>query len=241
MLLIRQAYLNFAGGRLNPRNTTPVDGGPAWINSDRYQITAKAEGTPGMEMMRGPMLQALLEDRFKLKIRRESREVPAYAMTVAKGGPKLKPFEEGSCVPFNGGPLPPPGPDGKLPMMCSMRSNRNRPNGSPSTWELHGESLDGFAKALGDDMDRIVVNKTGLAGKFDFHLEYTPDESTPLILNALRQRAEQNGEPVVAASDPAGGLSIFTAIQQQLGLKLDGSKGAREFLVIDRIERPTEN
>ena len=120
MNLIRTAYLNFAGGRLNPRNTTPVDGGPAWINSDRYQITAKAEGTPGMEMMRGPMLQALLEDRFKLKIRRESREVPAYAMTVAKGGPKLKPFEEGSCVPFNGvGGVPRPGPDGKLPVLCS--------------------------------------------------------------------------------------------------------------------------
>ena len=90
-------------------------------------------------------------------------------------------------------------------------------------------------------MDRIVINKTGLPGKFDFHLEFAPDESTPLLSSALRQRAEQKGEPVAAASDPAGGLSIFTAIQQQLGLKLDGSKGAREFLVIDRIERPTEN
>jgi uncharacterized protein (TIGR03435 family) len=92
-------------------------------------------------------------------------------------------------------------------------------------------------------MDRIVINKTGLAGKFDFHFEFTPDESTPQLLGALnaqRKRAEQNGEPV-AASDPAGGLSIFTAIQQQLGLKLERSKGAREFLVIERIERPTEN
>jgi uncharacterized protein (TIGR03435 family) len=175
-------------------------------------------------------LAALLEDRFKLKIRRESREVPAYAMTVARGGPKLTPFHEGSCIPFGGGPLPPPGPDGKLPVICSMRSMRNRLDRSPSTWDLHGESLDGFAKSLGE-------------GKFDFHLEFTPDESMPGILGALnaqRQRAEQNGEPV-PASDPAGGLSIFTAIQQQLGLKLDGSKGAREFLVIDRIERPTEN
>jgi len=244
MNLIRMAYFNFAGGHINPRNTTPVDGGPAWVNSDRYQITAKAEGTPGQEMMRGPMLQALLEDRFKLKIRRESREVPAYAMTVARGGPKLKAFQEGSCVPVTtgvgGGPLPPPGPDGKLPVMCSMRSIKTPLNGSPSAWQVLGESLDGFARALGDDMDRIVINKTGLAGKFDFHLEFTPDESTPLLLNALRQRAAQNGDPV-AASDPAGGLSIFTAIQQQLGLKLDGSKGAREFLVIDRIERPTEN
>jgi uncharacterized protein (TIGR03435 family) len=193
--------------------------------------------------MHGPMLQTLLEDRFKLKIRRESREVPAYAMTVARGGPKLKPFEEGSCIPFNGGPLPPPGPDGKLPVLCSMRSIRNPLNGSPSAWQVLGESLDGFAKHLGDDMDRIVINKTGLAGKFDFHFEFTPDESTPQLLGALnaqRKRAEQNGEPV-AASDPAGGLSIFTAIQQQLGLKLERSKGAREFLVIERIERPTEN
>jgi bla regulator protein blaR1 len=241
MNLIRMAYFNFAGGRVNPRNTTPVDGGPAWINSDRYQITAKAEGTPGMEMMRGPMLQALLEDRFKLKVRRESREVPAYAMTVARGGPKLKAFQEDSCVPFEPGRLPPPGPDGKLAVLCAMRSFKRPLNGSPSAWELPGDSLDGFARALGDDMDRIVINKTGLAGKFDFHLEFMPDESTPSILNALKQRAEQNGDPAAAASDPSGGLSIFTAIQQQLGLKLDGSKGAREFLVIDRIERPTEN
>jgi uncharacterized protein (TIGR03435 family) len=241
MLLIRMAYFNFAGGRLNPRNTTPVDGGPAWVNSDRYQITAKAEGTPGQEMMRGPMLQALLEDRFKLKVRRESREVPVYAMTVARGGPKLKAFQEDSCVPFEPGRLPPPGPDGTLAVLCAMRSFKRPLNGSPSAWELPGDSLDGFARALGDDMDRIVINKTGLAGKFDFHLEFMPDESTPSILNALKQRAEQNGDPAAAASDPSGGLSIFTAIQQQLGLKLDGSKGAREFLVIDRIERPTEN
>jgi bla regulator protein blaR1 len=241
MLLIRMAYLNFAGGHLNRRDTTPVDGGPAWVTSERYQITAKSEGNPGQEVMRGPMLQALLEDRFKLKIRRESREVPAYALTAGKGVPKLKPFQEGSCVNVEFGRLPGPGPDGNLPALCNFRSMRRGLNDAQSTWEVKGASLDEFARSLGDDMDRIVINKTGIAGKFDFHIEFIADESMPSVMNALRQRAAQNGEPAIVAADPSGGLSIFTAIQQQLGIKLEPSKGPRDFLVIDRVEKPTEN
>jgi bla regulator protein blaR1 len=240
MNLIRMAYLNYAGGHLNRRDTTPVDGGPSWVTSERYQVTAKADGTPGQEMMRGPMLQALLEDRFKLKIRRESREVPAYALTIGRGGPKMKTFHEGSCVEFVAGKLPGLRPDGKPPVFCNFRSFRRGLNGAQSTWELIGGSLDDFAKSLGDDMDRIVINKTGIPGEFDFSIEFTPDESMPSVMNALRQRATQNGEPLVAP-EPSGGLSIFTAIQQQLGMKLEPSKGPRDFLVIDRVEKPTEN
>jgi len=77
-----------------------------WIHSGRYVINARAEGAPSEGTMMGLMLQALLEDRFKLKIRRENREVPVYALTVAKGGPKLPPFQQGSCLPsiFRGCP-----------------------------------------------------------------------------------------------------------------------------------------
>jgi uncharacterized protein (TIGR03435 family) len=73
-------------------------GGPAWIYSDRYQIEVKAEGTPREEVMLGPMLQTLLEDRFNLKIHRETREVPAYELTVAKGGLKMQPVPPGRCT-----------------------------------------------------------------------------------------------------------------------------------------------
>ncbi len=202
----------------------------------------KIGGTPGQEVMRGPMLQALLEDRFRLKIRRESREVPAYALTIGRGGQKLTTFQEGSCLEVDFGRLPGAGPDGKMPALCNFRALRRGLNEAQSTWEVKGASLDEFAKSLGDDMDRIVINKTGIAGKFDFRIEFTPDDqSMPSVVNAFRQRDAQSLDRTPIAPDPAGGLSIFTAIQQQLGLKLDPSKGPRDFLVIDRVEKPTEN
>jgi uncharacterized protein (TIGR03435 family) len=76
----------------------PIKGGPDWIHSEVYEITAKAEGLLGVEMMQGPMLQALLEDRFQLKIHRETNGGPVYALTLAAGGSKLKPFQEGTCT-----------------------------------------------------------------------------------------------------------------------------------------------
>jgi uncharacterized protein (TIGR03435 family) len=98
-----------------------------------------------------------------------------------------------------------------------------------------------LAQALGVDLDRIVVNKTGLTGKFDFHLEFAVDETTA-GLNALRVGpGAEPAFPQPTASDPPGGPSIFTAIQEQLGLKLESAKGPREFVVIDRVERPSEN
>jgi uncharacterized protein (TIGR03435 family) len=94
MGLIDVAYRFYANGSVNaPWSWPPIEGGPAWINSDRYEINAKAEGTPPEAMTHGPMLQALLEDRFKLKIHRETREIQAYLLTVAKNGPKLQPFK----------------------------------------------------------------------------------------------------------------------------------------------------
>ena len=104
--LIQQAYGLFANGRRNPIWSLPrIEGGPAWINSDRYEIVAKAEvdashaDQPTQAMMNGPMMQAVLEDRFKLKIHRATREAPVYALTVSRSGPKLQPFVEGTCTP----------------------------------------------------------------------------------------------------------------------------------------------
>jgi uncharacterized protein (TIGR03435 family) len=105
---------------------------------------------------------------------------------------------------------------------------------------VYGGSLDDLSKALGLDLDRTVINKTGVTGRFDFHLEFTPDDSTPGV-TSMRSRGDSSDTPPAAPSDPAGGPPIFTAIQKQLGLKLESAKGPREFLVIDHVERPSAN
>ena len=109
--LIREAYLRYPDGKawptpLDPRIsnrllTAPIKGSPAWSASDRYTIVAEADGTPDEAVTRGPMLQALLEDRFKLRVHSESGEIPVYELTVANGGPKLKPAKEGSCIAWD--------------------------------------------------------------------------------------------------------------------------------------------
>lgn len=230
--LINQAYVLFANGHVNPNASIRVDGGPAWIDSERYRVNAKAEGPQTQGMMHGPMLQALLEERFRLKIHRETREVPAYALTVAKGGPKLHPFQEGSCVPLDLKILEqfPPPPFPELPPGQKYCVASGEVNGPSETLYAQALSVDDFIKmSLSRRVGRPVINKTGLAGRFDYRLEFAPDETMPGF-------QPDAGDP----SEPAG-VSIFTAIQQQLGLKLEPAKGLGEFLVIDSVARPSEN
>lgn len=247
--LINGAYVLFANGHVNPRSRVTVEGGPAWIKSDRYRIDAKPDSARSQGMMRGPMLQTLLEERFKLKMRRETKPVPAYALTVAKGGIKLKPFQKGSCTPLDlkiFEQFPPP-PFPKLPPGQQYCGGTDPSDGSrwiaafgaskgPNvTIDARAMSIDDFIKtSLGQRLDRPVINKTGVAGLFDFHLEYAPDETMPDF---------QGSSPTAAGAalpDPPG-PSIFTAIQKQLGLKLEPAQGLGEFFVIDRISRPTGN
>jgi uncharacterized protein (TIGR03435 family) len=212
--LIAQAYGLFAGGHRNPPwAIVPVEGGPAWLKSDRYEIVAKAAGDASPDMMNGPMLQSLLEDRFKLRLHRETREIPVYALTVAKGGAKLHPFKEGSCTHCGAG--------------GTMKG---------SNFQLHGQGVtsDEIAKSLGTGLDRPVIDNTGLAGKFDFELEFAGDQATGPAFRDPNQ-------VIPAAPDPSAGASVFTAIQEQLGLKLEPTKGPGEFLVIDSVERPSGN
>src|SRR5579864_9040183 len=163
MDLITGAYVLFANGHVNPRSRVPVEGGPAWINSVRYQIDAKADGARGQGMMRGPMLQTLLEDRFKLKIHHETREVQAYALTLAKGGLKLHPFKEGNCIPrdftrfFEHFP-PQPFPD--LPAGQKYCAHQVTEQNGIVTLEAIGMSIDDFVKSL-PELERPVVNRTG--------------------------------------------------------------------------------
>jgi uncharacterized protein (TIGR03435 family) len=224
--LIQGAYVAFANGH----SVTPgyvrhvaIEGGPSWLDSDRFEINARAEGGASHVMMAGPMMQTLLEDRFNLKIHLETREVPAYALAVAKGGPKLKPFREGSCTPI---PLdliistfPPP----DIPPNDHYCRTGGATKGGIQAIDAPATTLDDFARMhLAILAGRPVINKTGIPGRFDFHLEFAPDETPP-------------------PGEPPAGPTIFTALEEQLGLKLESTRGPGEFLVIDSISKPSQN
>lgn len=232
--LIRGAYaVTDANGARPPRGAS-IEGGPAWTESDLYTIEAEADGAPNEDVMRGPMMQALLEDRFRLKIHRETRDIPVYVLSVAKGGPKLRPFVEGSCtehVPGAARPEP-----GEKPW-CGTGGMRTVRNGRNVTWDEVGASFLNFSVFFGIVLDRPLIDKTGITGTFDFHLEFAPDETTAGVASPFAPDGSLSGAP----SDPAGGPSIFTAFQEQLGLKLEAGKGPSEVLVIDHVERPSEN
>ncbi len=229
--LILTAYVRFPNGRFIGGRAPAIEGGPSWIDSDRYTIDAKAEGAESQATMRGPMLQALLEDRFHLKIHRETREIPVYALTVAKGGLKARPFQEGSCTPidFKFFEQFPPARLPELPDGQKYCPNLGRRNGANVIVDAQGTTIEQFCKIFLSALDRPVINKTGATGLFNLLLEYAPDETSPAF-----------HPDSVDASDP-GGPSIFTALQQQLGLKLEQARGPGEILVIDRVEKPSGN
>jgi uncharacterized protein (TIGR03435 family) len=232
--LIRDAYDLLANGRMphgtisrNSR-TVPIEGGPGWINSERYYIDAKAEGPQTQEMMRGPMMRTVLEDRFKLKIRRETRQGPVYELKVAQGGPKLEPVENGSCTPVEDFDFRKLAPGQKPSLICNGAMVQN------GKLAFLAMSIADFCQNLTwNALDRPAIDKTGIAGKFNFHLEFAPDEAAPNLHSA-------GVDPAAAPLDTAG-PSVFTALQQQLGLKLERATGPIEFLIIDHVEKPSEN
>ena len=194
------------------------------MDSERYSIEAKAERAVDRDMMQGPMLQIILEDRFQLKVRWETGERPVYALTVAKGGPKLKPFKVGSCTPIpqiymsSGPPQFPQLPPGQT--YCSWGGGVGGPDATNVVIHAEGGTIDQFCKSLLNlFVDRWIVDRTGLTGKFDIHVQYAmPDE--------FRQRyAERTGRPLSEIPETP---TIFDALQQQLGLKLESTKGRRK-------------
>jgi|SRR5579862_2200033 uncharacterized protein (TIGR03435 family) len=234
--MIQLAYGISADSKLvfpfDPSGLAPVEGGPAWMKSDQYDIEAKAEGDPGRQAMEGPMFRALLEDRFKLKLSIETRQIPMYELIMAKSGSKLQPLQEGSCTPLDQPPSPSPGdknPFSAFSKACGLIRIGKAAAGT-FAMDFHGMSMDGIARELTRRLDRPVINKTGIAGLVDLHIEFTPDEATPGIAPGT-----------ALADDPPGGPSIFTAMQEQIGLKLEPVKGPGTFLVVDSVERPSEN
>ena len=197
-----------------------VIGGPDWINTDRFDIVAKGDGA--MQLM----LQAMLADRFKLVSRAESRDLPIYNLVVARSDGRLGPSLHASTVGcdddrgnINKAPLP---SAGAAP--CGIR-------GGIGTMTLNGAPMAQFANTLSGLLERTVVDRTALTGNFEGSLKWTPDESTP----GLQKKAA-----FVAAVDP-NGPSIFTALQEQLGLKLDAAKGPVDVLIVVSAQRPVAN
>jgi len=205
-----------------------VIGGPSWNDSAMFDVQGKAAEAAGTDTML-LMLQVLLEDRFQLKIHREIREGAVYELTVAKGGPRLKPSS--GCVPFDPSHLPRQTAPGEVQVIYCGRMARG---GDDSRRTVDGKGVDiiptigllepSLTGFLSEALDRTVINKTGLTGAFDFHLEWEPQRTSSAL-----------------PPDDSGGPSIFTAVQEQLGLKLGTAKGPVEFLVIDRAERPFVN
>jgi uncharacterized protein (TIGR03435 family) len=206
-----------------------VVGGPSWISTDGYDIEAKPEGSTDQKRM-WLMLQTLLADRFKLSMHRETRDLPVYDLQAVKSGPKLPGPQGGACaevlttLPEAGQPRPAP-PCG--PGLVKA--------GTGLTMLGISVSMPAFAKQLSMMVGREVVDKTGFTGRFSLHLEFAIDDALAGLPNPVGPDA--SGQP----ADPAARPTIRTALQEQLGLKLEASKGPVDVLVIDHVERPTEN
>lgn len=185
-------------------------GGPGWLDSERFDITAKPEhpvdaSIDNRDYFR-QMVQGLLEDLFKLTLRRETRDLPAYALTVAKGGPKLRPLQK----PEN-----------------PTESRIHVANGQLIAERV---TMGLFAReVLSNVLGRVVIDKTGLTAYYDFKLERAPEVS----IKAPDGDSETNADRT--------GPSLFTAIQDQLGFKLESQKAPVEILVVEHAEKPDAN
>jgi uncharacterized protein (TIGR03435 family) len=209
-----------------------LSGDPPWANSEHYDIQAKADGNPSVREMEGPMLQALLEDRFKLTIHRETRQLPVYELAVGKFGAKLQLSKEGSCTPYSEDSPPPTSTPGQpRPNFCGFHTTSV--DGLNRTLDGEGITMTVLATTLSrtylSQLGRNVIDATGLTGAYDVHLKWAID--------SLPAPAGPNPSPPSDTTGP----SIFTALQEQLGLKLESTKGPVQVLVIDHVERPSAN
>jgi uncharacterized protein (TIGR03435 family) len=201
-----------AAYNLNPRM---ISGGPGWIDSDQYDVVAATPGEvqPSQDEQMA-MLRNLLADRFKLTFHRQQETLPVYALTIAKTGSRVK---ESTGLPD------------ALPELISVVYPD--PAGVHLKMPARNATMAQFASILQRAiLDRPVVDQTGLPGKYDFNLEWTPDESQ--FDGALNRGTNTDG-----SAKPG----LFAALQQQLGLKLEATRGPVDLLVIDRVERPSEN
>jgi uncharacterized protein (TIGR03435 family) len=236
--------------------------GPGWLDSERYDIVAKLpRGATKAEFM--VMLQNLLAERFKLTLHREKKDLPMYALVVGKNGPKLKesvddPAPKEGDAPKAGGPADGPVVMGRLPMGKDgfpVLPPGAAGRGSTAIMMMNGNArmtaskqpMAGLAEMLSGQLDLPVVDMTGLTAKYDFTLYFAPEALVGMRLGAPPAPGPPPGEggggvPDASAPDAQSNPSLFTALQEQLGLKLEQRKGPVDLLVIDHLEKaPIEN
>jgi len=200
-----------------------MSGGPPWINSERYDIEAKVDSSAAEQLrhldqdQHRQMLQSLLEDRFQLKVHQETKELPVYALLVGKNGPKLHEAKPDDTYP-----------DGIKDEAGVGRAGLMRMG--PGRIKAQGLPMATVVRLLSQQLGRTVLDKTGLMGNYDIELQWTPDNIPASMIGP-------DGKPTPEISGP----SVFTAMQEQLGLKLESQKGPVEVLMINRVERPSEN
>jgi uncharacterized protein (TIGR03435 family) len=213
-----------------------VSGGPSWFTSDRYDIDAKMQAsvadalqklTPAQRTIaRQQMLQALLADRFKLSIRRATSELPVYSLVISKNGSRIKPANSGDAY------------------LDGLRDREGHARGAGATMigvnngalTLTGQAVPiaNLIKLLAPYVDRPIVDKTGLTGNFDFYLQFTANQGS-------LQASGGDGSSGAPPSSDTNAPYLLTAVQEQLGLKLESSRGPVEMIVIDRVEKPSGN
>jgi uncharacterized protein (TIGR03435 family) len=205
-----------------------VRGGPPWVHSqrDKYAVEATASGASERTVLLGAMLRTLLEERFHLALHRDTEEEPMFALTVGKNGFKLKPMAKGDCDPDQSTPFDANAAKPRCGNMSSMG------NGANTVWTFNGFELSALAARLSRTLGRHVIDRTGLAAEYMIRLEFHPDDSTPGITSPADREADPSVPPAA---------SIFGALEEQLGLKLEKTRGPSGFLVIDHVDRPTPN
>ena len=195
-------------------------GGPDWITTARFDIEAKVDRAalplpkttpPGQPDVMSLMVQSLLQERFQLKTHLETRELPVFTLTVAKNGTKLTSTVEGR-----------PGPGG-----LNAGSSRSSSTAAGTEMSGSGITISRLINMLAGQAGRPIIDKTNLTGQYDVILKFAP------VQNVIATSGEPGAEP--------SGSSLFTALQEQLGLKLESSKGPVEVLVIESVSKPTEN
>jgi uncharacterized protein (TIGR03435 family) len=233
--------IRYAFGTLEER----MAGLPGWARSASYTVSAKS-ASPVSIGEKYAMLQPVLEERFHLKWHREMRQFPVYFLSAASGGIKLKKTVPGSCTTFDP-KVGPPAPDPKKPPVCALWMNRVLPDGG-RTLEASGVPMSQLAAYVADFLGRPGLDSTGSRDLYDVHLEFAKPE--------LGAAGEANGatdagvsappgngpakQPVAAASTPSNLPSLFSALKK-VGLTLKAGKGPLEVLVVDSVQKPTEN
>lgn len=214
---------------------------PEWARSSRFDIEAKVapEDAPKLKALtqkqRWAMLLPVLEDRFSLKFHHETRELPVYALVVAKGGPKLKEAQ----TTDSGTDAPPtkPGADSAPPAFHPMLMMHFTQQGMAI--ESHSATMASLAQVIAQQVGGTVVDKTGLTGKYDYTLKFTPEDGA----GPMMMRMPGGGPPPDGGAQPQEppAPSLFAALQEQLGLKLEAHKESVDVIVIDHIEQPSPN